>query len=127
MRVYIASPYEGARRWSKVPLIGWWIKRKRVLHSLDVADDLFAMGLTPLPPLLSHFWAKYGRARKRKWDQWLAYDVALLAGSAEAVLRLPGVSRGADYEVAVAEAAGIPVFHDLERLVGYAAEQAQSY
>jgi len=34
----------------------------------------------------------------------------------DAVLRLPGVSRGADQDVAIARRRGIPVFHDIDEI-----------
>ena len=36
----------------------------------------------------------------------------------DAVLRLPGSSRGADQDVAIAEARGLPVYHDLADVPG---------
>ena len=38
----------------------------------------------------------------------------------DAVLRLPGESTGADQDVAIAEQRGIPVYHRVEEIPGYA-------
>ena len=46
---------------------------------------------------------------------WLAVDLAWVA-VADAVLRLPGESTGADAEVAEAKRLGVPVFHSIEEL-----------
>lgn len=49
-------------------------------------------------------------------DEWLAVDLAWVA-AADAVLRLPGESVGADREVAEAERLGIPVFHSIDDMI----------
>jgi hypothetical protein len=45
-------------------------------------------------------------------EDWMAVDLAWVA-VADAVLRLPGDSAGADQEVAEAERLGLPVFHSV--------------
>ncbi len=42
----------------------------------------------------------------------------------DAVLRLPGASTGADQDVAIARRRGIPVYHRLDEIPGYVAEDA---
>ncbi len=37
----------------------------------------------------------------------------------DAVLRLPGESRGADQDVAIAERRGIPVYEQIDQIPGY--------
>lgn len=49
-------------------------------------------------------------------EDWYAFDLDQLA-HCDAVLRLPGESRGADAEVAFAEEHGIPVFGDVDALL----------
>jgi hypothetical protein len=49
---------------------------------------------------------------------WLGIDLPWVARS-DAVLRLPGESRGADAEVAEAERNGIPVFYAVEDVIGW--------
>jgi hypothetical protein len=46
---------------------------------------------------------------------WLAVDCAWVS-VADAVLRLPGESTGADAEVKTANECGVPVFHSIEEL-----------
>jgi hypothetical protein len=48
-----------------------------------------------------------------------------LIARCDAVLRLPGESRGADQDVALAEARGIPVYHRLEDVPGVVAAAAE--
>lgn len=47
---------------------------------------------------------------------WLGVDLPWV-GVANAVLRLPGESTGADREVAFAESLGIPVYHSLREVI----------
>jgi hypothetical protein len=51
-------------------------------------------------------------------DDWLGVDLSWVA-VADAVLRLPGESAGADREVAFARERGIPVFDSAEAVAGY--------
>jgi len=51
-------------------------------------------------------------------SDWLDTDLAWVA-VADAVLRLPGESRGADAEVAHAREHGIPVFHSVEEVIAW--------
>lgn len=53
------------------------------------------------------------------YDVWLEQDFAHIA-RCDALLRLPGESRGADAEVVEAQRLGIPVFGDREELVAWA-------
>jgi len=50
-------------------------------------------------------------------DDWLAVDLSWV-GVADIVLRLPGESKGADEETALAESLGIPVAHSVHELCG---------
>ena len=56
------------------------------------------------------------------WEEWLEIDLPWTE-AADAVLRLPGESRGADVETAHAEAMGVPVFTDEAALLEWAAEE----
>jgi len=48
-------------------------------------------------------------------EEWLRIDAAFVA-RCDAVLRLKGISTGADLEVAIAEKLGIPVYHTLDEI-----------
>jgi len=82
-------------------------------------DWLMSTGLcVPICPHWSHF---QHTLCPRPYADWIRYDLDLLellhlSGSG-AVLRLPGVSAGADGEVAFAEARGIPVFNSADNLL----------
>ena len=102
IRVYVASPYS----------IG--DAEENVRRNLEAADLLMDFGFAPYAPLLNHY---QHQIRPRSYDDWLRLDMEWLA-QCRAVLRLPGESRGADLEVARAQELGIPVFYDIDLLVG---------
>lgn len=92
---------------------------------------LSACGFAPFCPA----WSVYGRdvpvplgngdilargsggGQLRTHDEWMEMDLQWLA-TCHALLRLPGESKGADEEVAVAREKGIPVHHDVTDLCG---------
>lgn len=94
MRVYIAGPYT----------LGDVVANVR--QALDAADEVLKVGHTPFVPHLNHFWHL---VHPGPYEQWIAWDAAWLP-LCEALVRLPGESRGADGEVALAAKLGIPVF-----------------
>lgn len=106
-KVYIASPYT-------IGDAGTNVKAQ-----LDMAALLLDMGIIPFAPLLSHF---LHMAHPRLHQEWLEYDFEWVK-SCDALLRLPGESKGGDMEVSVAKASNIPVFSGLDnfdRLVDWA-------
>jgi hypothetical protein len=72
-----------------------------------VADAILRLHVTPIIPHLTLLWHLI---RPRPQQFWLEYDLQLLA-RADAVLRIPGKSEGADVEVAQAKQLKIPVLH----------------
>ena len=79
---------------------------------MNAAHTIMDLGQCPVAPLLSHFLHIH---RARPYQDWLAIDLAIIP-KMDAVLRLPGESSGADQEVMVAEALGIPVCYGWEEL-----------
>jgi hypothetical protein len=75
-----------------IPMIGEWV-------ALPVLESASASG--PNDPLAAE--VMYPTAER-------------LLQHCDAVLRLPGQSRGADQDVAIAEARGIPVYHSLDEI-----------
>lgn len=100
MIVYISSPYS----------IGDQILNVR--RQIDTADRLLELGHIPFVPCLSHFWHYLS---PKMTEEWLRIDAAFVA-RCDAVLRLKGISTGADLEVAIAEKLGIPVYHTLDEI-----------
>ena len=101
MLIYIASPYTISNQ------------ENNVLRQLQVAELLSEHGFYVHCPLLNHHWNKvYPHAE----NYWLTLDLAILKGC-DALLRLPGESKGADIEVMYAIGINIPVYLDLVELI----------
>ena len=98
--IYLASPYS----------VGDQILNVR--RSLEIADRLLNMGYTPYCPLLNHFWHFFS---PKSIETWHEIDKVILK-KCDAVLRLDGISKGADAEVLLAETLGIPVYYSLGEL-----------
>jgi len=86
-----------------------------VRRQMDAADELMNLGLVPIAPLLSHF---QHLVHPRPYQDWLKFDLELVLRS-DAVLRLPGESKGADGEVGHANNYNIPVFYGIDYLKDY--------
>ena len=108
------------------------ISKGDLAHNIDQATAAFytlaAAGLAPWCPHWSVYasqtmsfsdgsvWQKAEITGRMSHEEWLQSDLPWVA-RADAVLRLPGESTGADREVAHAESRGIPVFYDIESLL----------
>lgn len=99
-RVYIASPYTLGD------------VAANVSSSIEMWHKLADKGYAPFSPLLSHYLHLH---RQRPYTEWLEHDMIWLR-QCDAVLRMPGESKGADAEVAEAIARDIPVVYTLEEL-----------
>jgi hypothetical protein len=110
IKVYIASPYT----LGDVAV--------NVKTQMDVADQLITLGFAPFVPLYSHF---QHMAHPRPYQVWVKLDKEWVR-VCNCLLRLPGESKGADDEVALAMSLGIPVFYSIEELVEYYKEQTVS-
>jgi hypothetical protein len=103
-KIYIASPYT----------IG--DVAVNVRRQLEAADTLIDLGFAPFVPLYSHFQHMHS---PKDYDVWLRLDLEWLP-ACDALLRLPGESKGADHEEVVAKSLGIPVFYSVDSLVRWA-------
>lgn len=99
-RVYVAGPYSCGS------------VTENVGKAIDVGHRLLNAGYAPLVPHLTHF---MDLVFTRCYEEWMEMDLAWVA-AANAVLRLPGRSEGADREVALALSLGIPVFYSVAEL-----------
>jgi hypothetical protein len=113
LRVYISGPITKGNR----------------EDNYDQADEmnrqLIEAGFAPLNPMFSMF-SRY--AFEIKHSDWMEVDLAWIE-CADAVIRLPGESVGADMETSHAEKLGIPVFKSVEELkasMGSAALEAKA-
>lgn len=84
----------------------------------DQADELLSWGLAPIVPHLNLVWDLIST---KPYQEWLELDLEMLA-RCDAVYRIPGVSKGADGEVAYAREHAIPVFTRLSDVVDWGCE-----
>ena len=99
MRVYIAGPY-GDRNPKDVIA-------ENVARADAVARELMAQGhLVYCPQKMSHHWEDDDRLTL---DMFMRLDDSFLTHWAEAIIRVPGESKGADWEMARAEQLGLAV------------------
>ena len=103
MRVYVAGPLSTGT---------YYEATKNIRHAIDVGEILLSEGYAPYVPHYSHFWNLFHR---HTWEAWMKLDYEWLR-VCDALLRLPGESKGADQEVKWAHTLGIPVCYTLEEL-----------
>ena len=82
-------------------------------RALMIAEELIECGFVAFVPQLSIFW-EFLRPHDHDW--WLQYDRVILE-RCDALLRIPGESKGADEEVAFAIEHRIPVYYSVDELV----------
>ena len=99
-RVFVSGPLSGEQR------------IRNVKAALKAGRELVIAGHSPLVPHLSHL---IDPIDELGYENWLQVCLAWVA-VADAVLRLPGASKGADRECALALSLGIPVYVSIEAL-----------
>ena len=103
-KIYIASPYT-------LGDIGANIKAQ-----MDATEELYKLGFAVYAPVVHmHF---QHIAYQHDWNFWMSQCYEWLE-VCDAVLRLKGVSEGADLEMKYAESKGIPVFRSIVDLEYY--------
>ena len=100
MLIYISAPYS----------IGDQISNVR--FACEVGGEILTKGHIPFIPHLSHFWHFIS---PKTYDEWLRIDSAIIP-KCDALLRVGGISIGADKEVELAVRNGIPVYFSLEAI-----------
>lgn len=103
VRVYVAGPYTRGDA------------AQNVAAAMRAGDELMDGGFYPLVPHLTHF---MHMMRQRAYKEWLALDDEFLR-ACHAVVRLPGMSDGADAEVSLAHTLGIPVYRGVRELLNH--------
>ena len=89
-----------------------------VQQAITAGLDLLNRGYAPFIPHMSHFaepaatWDK----NPKRYEEWLELDRSFIV-TCDAILRLPGFSKGADREVKWAYEIGVPVFYSLSSLL----------
>ena len=99
--IYIAGPYT-------LP-----DKEVNVKKAIEVANEVWEAGYFPYLPHLNHYW---DLQTPHDYEDWLALDAEWLK-QCDALIRIPGLSEGADYEVSLAEELGIPVYYSLDEMI----------
>ena len=87
---------------------------ENIRAATTAAAALHGAGFSPYVPHYTHFAHLIGW--RLSVDQWLEHDHEWLS-ACDAVLRLPGVSEGADKEVMWAAEENIPVFYLIDTLI----------
>lgn len=95
LRVYIAGPYSAD-------------PEACVAEAIRVGNVVLDFGHAPFVPHLCHYW--HNEHGERHYEDWMRIDLTWLL-AADAVVRIPGESPGADREVELALSRGIPVLH----------------
>jgi len=98
--IYIAAPYSQGD-----PIIN-------IRNAVMAADKLLELGYLPFIPHLTGFWHLLS---PKPYKTWMAIDREMLR-RCDAVLRLDGLSPGADKEVVFAEELGLNVYYSIEEL-----------
>lgn len=93
IKVYIAGPYTNGD------------VAVNVRNAIEVGQKLLSLGYAPFIPHLTHFWHIIFPNNYRKW---LEVDAEFLL-CCDYVIRLPGLSSGADEECQLAALHNIPV------------------
>jgi len=92
--IYISGPYSTGDH------------LENVNKAIDVADQIAMARHDCYIPHLNHYW---GERHEHPYDFWMKQDIAVLV-KCDALVRLPGISHGADIEWNEAAKLGIPVF-----------------
>ena len=91
--IYLAGPYSnGSPETNTKKAVEW-------------ADTILAGGYYPFVPHLTHFWHLWS---PKGYEDWIDYDFHFLE-VCRALVRMPGLSKGADREVKRAGVMGIPI------------------
>jgi hypothetical protein len=94
-KVYVAGPYTHGNT------------ANNVAEAIRISTKLIDLGYAPFCPHLNHFLHMH---KPQPYEKWLEIDIEFLK-TCNYLLRLPGISSGADREVEVAEYVGIPVLY----------------
>lgn len=104
--VYIAGPIS----------IGDYLEN--IGKGIDFGELVAEMGLVPFIPHLDLLWI-LRHPKSKSWSERLNYDEQVIL-RCDAVIRIPGESRGAEREELFAREHDIPVFRNLQELARWA-------
>jgi len=81
--------------------------------AIAAGNAILDAGHAPFVPHLSHFWHT---VTPRSYTDWMLIDLAFVP-QCDVLLRLPGVSSGADIEVECANEHKVPVVYSMQELL----------
>ena len=107
-KVYVAGP------------MSWGSGVGNIRQGVRAASELMIAGHVPFLPHLSHFWSMMMTPHEydllNEHELWLDYDREWLI-VCDALVRLPGKSRGADQEERWARRHSIPVYYSVKEFL----------
>lgn len=99
--IYLAGPYTKPN------------PNENVHKTILVAEALVRLGFIPYVPHLHHLWDVIS---PQDWSYWMRITSAILL-RCDALLLLPGESKGAELEVTIAKESNLPIYHNLTELL----------
>jgi hypothetical protein len=100
MSIYVSGPFTKGDR------------TVNVRNAMIAGKELMAKGHFPFVPHLSFF---FDLMFPHSWDHWMEFDLNFL-DKCDALVRLPGESKGADIEVHHAQLQDIEVFYSTKEV-----------
>jgi len=98
LKIYIAAPYSMGDTETNVQV------------AIHYGDCVARRGHIPFIPHLNHLWHE---VYPHPWEWWMNWCLEWLP-DCDAVLRVPGESKGADREVNLAQNLGMDVYYSME-------------
>lgn len=109
MKVYIAGPYTASKD-SVAPIAE---VEQNVYNAMKMGNTVLVHEHEPYIPHLYHYW---NLNFPHHYNLWIDLNLRWLA-VCQALIRLPGESKGADIEVEEANKLGIPVYRSFEEFL----------
>ena len=109
MKVYVAGPLGPLDQDARMP---------NVRAAIDAGVALMRAGHTPFVPHLMHYFEGRPGCESLGYEDFMRVDFEWL-DDCDCMLRLPGVSPGADREKAFADGRAKPVFDTLEEVLAW--------
>lgn len=100
MIIYVSAPFSKGDQFVNVR------------NACLAGDEILKKGHIPLVPHLTALWHAIS---PKSWEEWMEIDTALLS-MCDALVRLPGESKGADMEVAEAKKLHLIIYDNLEQI-----------
>lgn len=91
--------------------VGDWDTNIR--RGIDAGEEVYKAGFLPFIP---HCFEAWGKRHPKSWEDWMEIDLQWVE-ACDALLRIPGESKGADIEVAHALKLAKPVAYAIPELV----------